>query len=245
MNTVIKILERNIQKNINLVNFYSNYSPCEISFVRNSVILRGTSDHKWCYISLDILDDFQQLIENIGNEDQYFMIQDSVVKDYLEDNYVIEWTLKCKKLIYSKKSIVKGKEVSKIISNLECKDTKYIQKMSTYGDYTDIKYIEDRIDKGIAIGIRIDNNLVAWLLTHDDGALGFMHVLKPFRNRGYARLLTEEAIKRMIKRGDLPFVHIEETNTKSLNLAMKQGFEYYGDVYWINIKDKKFKVNHN
>ncbi len=41
------------------------------------------------------------------------------------------------------------------------------------------------MSKDISAGIVVDENLVAWGFTHDDGALGFLHVLKDFRKRGY------------------------------------------------------------
>lgn len=35
---------------------------------------------------------------------------------------------------------------------------------------------------------------------------------------------------------ELPFVHIEEDNIQSMNLALKSGFKKYGRVFWVKLK---------
>jgi len=96
--------------------------------------------------------------------------------------------------------------------------------------------VEERIRNGVALGIRADGKLVAWSITHDDGSVGFMNVLEGYRRRGYATAVTAAMVKKLLERGELPFVHIEEDNYKSMNLALKTGFRKHGRVYWIKLK---------
>ncbi len=61
----------------------------------------------------------------------------------------------------------------------------YLYEQSDYKDYISTAYIEDRLSKDISAGIFAGDKLVAWGFTHDDGALGFLHVLEAHRNKGY------------------------------------------------------------
>ena len=47
-----------------------------------------------------------------------------------------------------------------------------------YKDMLSVGYLNERIEKSVSAGIYNDGKLVAWALTHDDGSLGSMHVLK-------------------------------------------------------------------
>lgn len=70
-------------------------------------------------------------------------------------------------------------------------------------------------------------------LTHDDGAMGFLHVLEAYRRLGYGASLTSHMIEAVRSRGQMAFVHIEPDNAKPLALAMKAGFLPAGEVWWV------------
>jgi len=53
------------------------------------------------------------------------------------------------------------------------------------------------------------------------------------RGKGYALNVTRAMIRKLLEMGKVPFVHIEETNTASMNLALKAGFRKYGRVHWV------------
>jgi len=69
------------------------------------------------------------------------------------------------------------------------------------------------------------NKLIAWGITQDDGAIGFLYVLPEYRRRGYAQDVLIDLIKKVSDENKIPFVHIEEENEKSMRLAVKLGFE--------------------
>ena len=66
--------------------------------------------------------------------------------------------------------------------------------------------------------------------------VGFLHVLEAYRRKGYAYDLTVYLIHKLRAQGTIPFVHIEETNIKSMNLAMKLGFRKDRRVHWFEIQ---------
>lgn len=151
----------------------------------------------------------------------------------LKDKRAIEWVMSCQKLIYN------GPKLSMTypVYDLKESDAEYIQSMNDYGDLTDVSYIKTRIKKGIGLGIKEQDQLIAWVLTHDDGAIGFIKVLEDHRNKGYAKLLTHEVIARQQLEDTLSYVHIEKDNVESLALAKKVGFKTFGQVHWIKLKD--------
>ncbi|WP_298839621.1 GNAT family N-acetyltransferase [Clostridium sp.] len=52
-----------------------------------------------------------------------------------------------------------------------------------------------------------------------------MYVLPDYRRRGYAQDVLIDLIKKVRDENEIPFVHIEEENEKSMRLAVKLGFE--------------------
>ena len=228
----IQKLKKNYYKNINIINFSKAYPLTKFDFINDSIVLTGTSDNSWTYISLDKKNDMDRVIEKLREEDKHIVIFDKSVLDYYESNYEIEWKLSCEKYVYENDRILKSENVYELTED----DAYYIQDDYSYSSFTDIEYIKFRIQNGIGLGIKKHNKLVAWVMTHDDGAIGFMHVLENYRNRGYALTLTNEIIRRLLCTDDLPFVHIEKNNEKSIKLAEKSGFKYFGEVHWIKIK---------
>jgi GNAT superfamily N-acetyltransferase len=80
--------------------------------------------------------------------------------------------------------------------------------------------------------IRRNGRPIAWALLHDDGSMGFLHVLEEWRHRGLARSLALVLCRRVLARGLTPFVFIETRNRPSLHLTAGLGFERVGRYTW-------------
>uniref|UniRef100_A0A7C4CAR7 GNAT family N-acetyltransferase n=1 Tax=candidate division WOR-3 bacterium TaxID=2052148 RepID=A0A7C4CAR7_UNCW3 len=93
-------------------------------------------------------------------------------------------------------------------------------------------YVASRIRRLPAVGIRRRGQLVAWALTHDDGSMGFLHVLAEYRGRGMARSLTVALCKQLLRLGLLPFNYIVQTNRASIKLTTSMGFRRVGEYGW-------------
>ncbi|MEO0108768.1 MAG: GNAT family N-acetyltransferase [candidate division WOR-3 bacterium] len=94
------------------------------------------------------------------------------------------------------------------------------------------RYIEWRIQSGPTAAIRRRGQLVAWALTHSDGAMGILHVLEEYRGQGMARSITTALARRCIKAGIKPFLYIVKTNVASIRLTESMGFTYSGEFAW-------------
>jgi GNAT superfamily N-acetyltransferase len=119
---------------------------------------------------------------------------------------------------------------------IEKTSASYIHGNSVYKSFTTKKYIEERLEKDISAGIMVGNHLVAWGMTHDDGSLGFLHVLKEFRNKGYGKNILLELIPQLRQEGKPVFGNIEPGNKASVRLVNKLGFKFDQKSSWIKLK---------
>ena len=99
------------------------------------------------------------------------------------------------------------------------------------------RYIRSRIEKGLAFGMRVDGELVAWDATHleTDRAVmvGLLHVTESFRKRGYARSITTTMINAVFEKGKTPIGHIFKDNEPSVRLTEEMGFRRRGEHIWM------------
>lgn len=230
---LVRKLKRDEKKNINVINFIESYPVDRVDQVGDTIRIRGKSDHDWNYISSNSKDEFESMLESMQNE-KYFAILEDWMVPMVEAEGSLEWKLSCIKFFFPDSKEVP--EVDAPITPLSVDDAEWIFQNGKYSEFTSTRYIREMIQKGPAIGIRQDGHLVAWVMTHDDGAIGFLHVLPEYRSRGYAIALTCEMIRRVKRSGKIPFVHIEEENTSSIRLAKKLGFEEERKVHWIKLK---------
>ncbi|MCT4620652.1 MAG: GNAT family N-acetyltransferase [Marinisporobacter sp.] len=223
-------LKKDIIKNSNMINFIKNYPIDFIEKIGQSILIRGKSDENWVYISSSSKEEFEKLLKKYDDE-EYFAVMEDWMIPYIAKDKKIDWQLSCMKLFFPKeKELAKNKY--KMIQ-LSINDAEYIYKHSHYKAYTSIDYIKTRIEKGISLGVYENEKLVAWIMTHDDGAIGFLHVLEEYRNKGYGYDLIGAMIQKVRGMGDIPFVHIEEDNVKSMNLAIKIGFIKDRKIHWM------------
>jgi GNAT superfamily N-acetyltransferase len=93
-------------------------------------------------------------------------------------------------------------------------------------------HILRRIRSGPGYCIRRNGKPAAWALTHDDGSMGFLHVVEEYRGQGMARTLTTALAERMLRLGVQPFVYIITTNKASIRLTASMGFSCAGRLSW-------------
>jgi hypothetical protein len=116
------------------------------------------------------------------------------------------------------------------VSRLRPEDAVPIARAWPYGRSPD--RILRRIQSGPGCCIRRKGLPVAWGLTHDDGSMGFLHVVEQYRHRGMARTLTTALAEQMLRLGTQPFVYIITTNKASIRLTSSMGFSRAGRFSW-------------
>ncbi len=227
---IISILKGDLIKNINLINFIEENEILETHIIDTAVLVKGISDRTWIYFSCNDEIEFNKLIDLLKPEDSNFAILEDWMIPTLRQKMNLNVELSTIKYILNPDVVIQTNKIQ--VTELTPNDAHYIYLNYDYREYTNISYIKERIIKGISTGIRIQNRLVAWAVTHDDGAIGMLHVLPEFRRRGLAREIMFYMIEKLRALGKLPFAQIEEDNFKSINLAENLGFVKDRRVSW-------------
>ncbi|MDF2882384.1 MAG: family N-acetyltransferase [Clostridiaceae bacterium] len=234
INKALDYLRTDLVRNANIINFIENYPVYCIERVGNSVVVKGTSDRNWVYLSCRCEEELTAIKEKLEDNDVCFAAAEDWMIPTLTKNRTIKWKLSTLKFYLPHNVILPGNRY--VTSNLKVEDAYYIYNNSNYKEYLSIEYIQDRIKNGIGAGIYDSDRLAAWCITQDDGAIGFLHVLPEYRLRGYGRDVTIKVINKVRELKKMPFVHIEEKNEKSMKLAFSLGFVRDRYINWIEIK---------
>ncbi len=231
---IIKFLSNNKTDNINLINFMENYPLHYIKKTGDSVLVKGTSDRDWIYISSNSSGELKQITAELNLNDKCFAAVEDWMLPVLSEGKKLKWILSSLKLILPDGKIIQ--QPKHAMSELTLEDTEFIYTNSNYKDFISIPYITDRLTKGEHSCIRFQDKPAAWGITQDDGAIGFLHVLPEFRRMGLGKDITLDLIRKVREKNKIPFVHIEEKNIKSMGLVMGLGFKKVKAINWFEFK---------
>ena len=234
-NELISFLKEDELKNIDMLNFMERYPVRSLELIGNSVLMRGESDCLWVYISSPDERDLKGVLGRLTADDRAFAAIEDWMLPVLTGGRALSWELSMIRLVLPKEVVFPEQPFPHIVP-LSPDDAEYIYEHSAYQNVTRPDYIRGRIQGGPSAGIRESGKLVAWLMTQDDGSIGVLHVLDACRGKGYAYDLTVYLVNRIRELGRIPFVHVEETNIKSMNLALKLGFRKDRKLCWFKIK---------
>jgi len=219
--------------NLPVLGFFQNY-PLEKHIIYNkSMILTGTSDFTWAFLSVADPNDFDVLLEKFAFESLYFANVEDWMIPQLTQQHRIEW-----KLFTNRYYLPDGVEVEstqETATALEQSSVKYIYQNSAYKDYTSEQYISERLSKDISAGIWMNGRLAGWGLTHDDGSLGFLNVISEFRGLGLGEAIFRTLIRAKREQNKPVFVNVEPHNKQSINLLEKLGLVYDRSVSWVKL----------
>ncbi|WP_026881521.1 GNAT family N-acetyltransferase [Clostridium akagii] len=232
-NEIIEYLKKDEINNINMTNFMENYPIYYTEKIGDSVIAKGTSDRNWIYISSKSEEELTMIMGGLDNSDKNFAVMEDWMIPILKKGNKIKWKLSTMRLILPHGTSIP--EPKQGVSKLTVSDAEFIYENSDYKDFISTKYIIERIADGESSCIRYGDIPIAWGITQDDGAIGFLHVLPEYRNMGYAKDVMIDLIKKIRDKKKIPFGHIEEKNEKSMRLALSLGFEKDKVVSWAGI----------
>lgn len=231
-NEALGILKNDMINNINIINFIENYPVNPIEKISDSLIIRGISDRPWVYISCKSEKELKLIKCSLNSDDKnYAVIEDWMIPEITSGNK-IKWKLSAQRLYLPADVFLPP---SPNFDSLKDEDSCFIYENSDYKDFLSLEYVRDRIHYGISSCIKKGNTPIAWGMTQDDGAIGFLHVLPEHRRKGYGRKIVLSLIHKVRNQHKLPFVHIEEENFKSMKLSLSLGFTKDKIVSWFEI----------
>lgn len=230
---LINLLERDKTRNINILNFILMNPVLSVEIVGNSVLVRGKSDQLWVYISSASQDELKLLTERLDISDNHFAAIEDWMIPILSSDRDIEWDLSMNQFILPEDA--KLASADNEIRGLTLDDAVHVYENSDYKDFISLDYVRSRIHNGPSAAIHEGNKLVAWAMTQDDGAIGFLHVLENFRGKGYGSKAMIELIGKLRRNKMTPFAYIEEDNPEAAGLISKLGFRRDKKVHWLKL----------
>lgn len=228
------VLKNESIADISMFGFFSKNKPTKILRVRESIMAQGKSDEDWWYFSLKDPNDFDWFIDQTGFEDCYFAAIEDPILEKIKKRFSCRWVLSCQRFYLPNEILLP--EIELPISRLTPNDAKQIYCNSNYKTFTSEKYISEQIQNGPGSGFFDKSTLVGWVLTHDDGALGALHVLDQYRRKGIAKALLVDIIKKVRSNGLTPYTYVETSNGKSMSLVKSLGFIPDRPIHWVCIE---------
>jgi 8-oxo-dGTP diphosphatase len=214
--------------------FFKNYPVEDHLTEGNSAMILGRSDQLWAHLVSDSKIELAALLDKHPLKTKYYHSVEEWMVPLILEHGDAEWILTTN--LYVLEEVVPVKMPNMLTARIDLSFAQHILNNSDYKQYVSPGYIEDRLQSDASAGILVDNELVAWGLTHDDGSLGFLHVLKDHRNKGYGENILKELIRQKREHGKPVFGNIIQENSASLNLVTKLGWKFDRIVSWIKLK---------
>ena len=241
--TIIEQLNKNRAKNISMIGIIENYGIENSLEYEGAILITVKTDHLWCYTAVESEAELKKLLQKFQYQTLYFASLEEWMLPIISQNKKIEWELKTERLILPETADINfelqniaASENEFEIKELKSTDAEFIFAVSHYQKFTSKAYIKERIEADCSAGIFIKGELAAWGLTHDDGAVGFIHVRKNFRKRGFARLIIENLIRDKRKNNSDIFLNVKLDNLKAKKLFNSLDFKFGREISWIKLK---------
>jgi len=230
---ILEWVKENNKINLSLSNFVEDNPVYSAERVGDSVLIRGVSDHPWVYIDSHSEEEIEQLMLNISNDDKYFAAIEDWILPFLLKDKIPSWRLKTYQYVLHDNIDLPEAEHETAPLNLD--DADYVFNRLNYKNTLSPLYIRERIMKGYSVGLKEDDKLVAWVLTHDDGAIGCLYVEDEFRHKGYAHSIVVTLLKKLRKEGKQPFMYLGDPGKAAGDLLRDLGFVKNTHMNWIEI----------
>lgn len=225
-------LGKDVVRNSSIIRFIENNPITEILSEGSSFLVKGISDRKWIYFSCDDKEEFKKLLTGLDATDTNFASLEDWMIPLIVGELEIDWQLTTLRYFLPVNTEIPENRIK--IVQLDKTDAGYIRANSNYKQFLPIEYLEQRIKNSVSAGITENNKLVAWAITHDDGAIGALHVLDDYRNKGYAAEIVIYMSRKIRSAGRTPIAQIEERNASAIKLFKKLRFKH--DVVGVEIK---------
>ncbi len=233
LSALIAELKQDELSNISTIGFIENNPITKVIKINHSYLIKGKSDVEWVYIVCKNENDLRALLQKSAGNTYFASVEDWMIP-VVTENKETEWILTTMRY-YLPEDVDVPENKNEVIP-LTNNHIGFIISKSNYKQFLSPAYLEERITKSISAAIIEKDRLIAWGLTHDDGALGSLHVLDEYRKKGYGKEILISLIHQARKLGKVPFAQIEERNVNAINLVENLGFVKDRRVSWIKFK---------
>ena len=235
MNKSLKsLLNENPKKHIATLGFFSNYPVLDYFVEGDSALVLGKSDHTWAHLSSSSESELLSLLQKHHHKTKYYYSVDDWMIPIILQFGDEDWRMTTNRFVLDEEVHTDHPKL-KIVS-IDKSYASFMYNQSDYKEFLSIGYIEERLDNDISAGIFIEDTLVAWGFTHDDGALGFLHVLEDYRKKGYGLEIMLGLIQMRRNENRAVFGNIVPDNHASTALITKLGFKLDCMTSWLKLK---------
>ncbi|WP_202709839.1 GNAT family N-acetyltransferase [Sporosalibacterium faouarense] len=230
---ILGLLKENIILNQNIIAIINNVPKAKI-YVDNTdnptgVFVKNGYFHYIYTRNNDFIDD---VCNNFFKEGFFGLSAvEKSIADKIISKYEVDWINPCRLYYLPEDKLDRGLRKNKV-ERLRLNDAKIIDGFYEYSNPGTLDDIKNNIERRPSSAIYIGDELVSWVLVHNDNSMGIMYTKEEHRGKGYAIDVTIDLASKIIDNGDIPFVHIVEGNYKSEGLAAKCGFQKHDQVIW-------------
>jgi GNAT superfamily N-acetyltransferase len=234
INDIVSLLKKEKINNLSVFGFIENNIVIDVWQEGSSVAVLGKSDRAWLYFSSENEKEFRILVKKLKGKTSFFGSLYSWMIPIINDGAEAEWILTSD--CYYLPEDVNLNHIKIATRRLTQTDIPHILNHSHYKQFLSIEYLNDRIKRSYSAGIDMNGELAAWGLTHDDGALGSLHVTDDYRGHGFAQEIIKSLVCQCRDNDEIPFAQVEPNNIPSIRLLEKLGFVKDREIIWMKVK---------
>lgn len=233
---LMDFINRNKIVNLNIIGIIDNEKDAEIysdseEKPRGIVVRYGYMNYIYTEDDAFLEEALETLFKDnyYGFSGVYRPLAEKIIK-----RYQVNWESRCALYYYPKRSVdlycIKNK-----VSSIDIKDAEIIDEFYTYRDEESLKEIKKNINYRETSAIYANDEIASWVMIHNDDSMGIMYTKEKYRGLGYAVDVTLDLMSRIIRKGKIPYLQINEHNGMSPGLAAKCGFITHGYADWFGI----------
>ncbi len=173
------------------------------------------------YLACEDVDLGMSILDKYVDESFHLMMVTNIlIGEKAYEKYGFDGKYDCYQFAYYGKSVDLD---SSITTRVATKDD--LPMLLSYYDLISPEEMEKEVSIGNIILGYDNETLIGFMGEHLEGSMGLLYVLPEHRRKGYASSLEKHLIKMNLDQGFIPYGHVVEDNTASIELQKKLGFE--------------------
>lgn len=234
---IVNFLRQDFLTNENIIGVIENMPKAEV-FTDNAesptgVLVKKDDYMHYVYTKNDAF--LNNICESYFKEGFFgFSGVEGELAEKIRQRYLLGWESPCT-LYYMPKENLDIRLKKNRTEKIRLEDAETVDKYYQYRNEHSLETIKRDITSRPSSAIYIDNEIVCWVLIHDDNSMGIMYTKEEHRRKGYAIDVTIDLAQQIIENGKIPFIQIVKGNGMSPGLAQKCGFVEMGKADWFGI----------
>ncbi|MBU3107916.1 GNAT family N-acetyltransferase [Clostridium gasigenes] len=230
---IIEFLSQDFLLNVDMIDCIKRNNHKIIDVNKDGVLIEDVSS-KVVMISTNNFEDAKKLIDKIPDSTELIVGHQDLYYEYLKERFNAINEMYCYQTVYTESEPL---PISNCPATIKLLTEEYTSDVFSqyHNDFTTgIEYIRERIESKTMFGAFIDNKLVGFVGTHEEGSIGLLDVLPEYRKIGIATSLQIYATNLALYQNRIPYGQVVIGNEESTKLQEKLGFKISKEkIYWL------------